>query len=128
MEILPPEDPKPQAPSREECNLAMLCHMLPFVGLLVPQIPIINIIAPLVLWLMKKDSSAFVNEQGKEALNFQITISLALLVCLLTVWLIFPAFLAILIVIVGMILTVIAAIQSSSGKSYRYPFAFRWIK
>ena len=57
---------------QEERSLGLACHLLAFVGMV---FPFGNILGPLVIWLVKKDDSAFVDDQGKEALNFNITIS-----------------------------------------------------
>ncbi len=114
-------------PSKEERTFAMICHLLPLSGLLVP-IPILNVVAPLVLWLIKKDSMPFLNDQGKEVLNFQITISMIMIACMLTFWLILPVFIAIGVCIGALVLMIIAAIRANEGKPYRYPFTLRLIK
>lgn len=78
-----------------EKNMAMSCHLSALIGGVVLSftgLPIGNILAPLVLWLMKKDSMPLVNEHGKEVLNFQITISIAIAACLLLFFLILPLF------------------------------------
>ena len=62
------------APPKEERNLGMACHLLALAGLV---LPLGNIIGPLIMWLVKREESAFVDEQGKEALNFNITIAIA---------------------------------------------------
>ncbi len=90
-----------------------------------PAIPILNIVAPLVLWLIKKDTMPFVNDQGKEVLNFQITVSIAIFVCIITILLI-PV--AILVGIAALVLMIIAAIKSNEGVAYRYPYILRLIK
>ncbi len=97
----------------------MICHLLPLSGLLVP-IPILNIVAPLVLWLIKKDSMPFLNDQGKEVLNFQITISMIMIACILTFWLILPIFIAIAVCVAALVLMIIAAIKVNEGKPYRF--------
>jgi len=91
-------------------------------------------IGPLVIWLMKKDTMPFVNDQGKEALNFAITVSIicvALLMltilslgigALLTI----PLFLAV--GITALVLVIMAAIKANEGVAYRYPFAIRLVK
>ncbi len=61
-------------PKPEERSLGLACHLLALAGLVVP---FGNILGPLIMWLVKKDESAFVDDQGKEALNFNITISIA---------------------------------------------------
>ena len=108
--------------------MAMICHLLPFAGVLVPSLPVLNIVAPLVLWLIKKDTMPFVNQQGKEVLNFQITMSIAIFICVLTFWLLLPIVIAFVIGIAGMVFMIIGAIKANDGVAYRYPFALRLIK
>jgi uncharacterized Tic20 family protein len=115
-------------PSKEERTMAMICHLLPFAGCLLPHIPVFNVVAPLVLWLIKKDSMPFLNEQGKEVLNFQITVSLILFACFITFWLLIPIAIAFVVAIGTIVLMIIAAIQVNEGKPYRYPFTLRLIK
>ena len=73
--------PTPDAQARQ---WAMLCHYAAFFWVLAPLIG--NVIGPLVVWQLKKDLHPFVDEQGKEALNFQITYSVAMMVCGLLAW------------------------------------------
>jgi uncharacterized Tic20 family protein len=115
-------------PSKEERTLAMFSHLLPLTGFLVPAIPILNIVAPLVLWLIKKEKLPFLDDQGKEVLNFQITISLILLGCFMTFWLIIPMVIGFAVCIASLIFMIIGAIQANDGKAYRYPFSLRLIK
>ena len=115
-------------PSKEERTLAMALHLLPFAGFLLPGIPVLNIVAPLVLWLIKKETLPFVNEQGKEVLNFQITLSIVFFACFLTFWLILPIAIAFAAGVAGIIFMIIAAIQVNDGKPYRYPCTLRLVK
>lgn len=111
---------------KNERTLGMLCHLLAFVGFI--GIPFGNILGPLVLWLVKKDESEFVNDQGKEALNFQITMTLAALVAMALIIVLIGIPLLIAIVVVDIIFVIIAAIKANEGQPYRYPFALRLIK
>ncbi len=107
--------------------VAMLCHLLSFSGFIV-TVPGASIIGPLILWAIKKDDMPFVNDQGKEAINFNITVSLIVVFCALTVWLILPFFVLIGVTIAAVVLVIIAAIQANEGKTYRYPFILRLVK
>ncbi len=107
--------------------MAMLCHLLALAGFMF-QVPGGTIIGPLILWAIKKDSMPFVNDQGKEAINFNITISIIALLCFLTWWLILPMLLLIGVAIAAVVLIIIAAIQTSEGKAYRYPYILRLVK
>ncbi|KRW61264.1 DUF4870 domain-containing protein [Pseudomonas sp. TTU2014-080ASC] len=114
--------PTPNADARQ---WAMFCHFAAFAGLI---IPFGNIVGPLLLWQLKKDLDPFVDAQGKEALNFQITVALAVLVsfCLMVVLIGFP--LLMLISLTAFVLTVIAGVKANEGKEYRYPFTLRLVK
>ncbi len=107
--------------------MAMICHLLAFAGFLVP-FPGGSIIGPLILWAVKKDGMPFVNEQGKEAINFNITVSIIAVVCMFTFWLILPMILMFAVGVAAIVLIIIAAIQSNEGKHYRYPWILRFVK
>ncbi|HTC28139.1 DUF4870 domain-containing protein [Dyella sp.] len=91
-------------------------------------------VGPLVIWLVKKDTMPFVNDQAKEALNFNITVALASLVLLVLSIITFGIGLIIAIpmwIIIGvawLVLTIVAAVKANEGVRYRYPFALRFIK
>ncbi|HUG10723.1 MAG TPA: DUF4870 domain-containing protein [Opitutaceae bacterium] len=117
--------PPTQGPSKDEKTFAMFCHLSALAGFI---IPFGNVIGPLILWQMKKAESAFIDDQGKEALNFQITIIIAALICLALIFVLIGAFLLPLVGIVSLIFTVIGAIKANEGVTYRYPFAIRLVK
>lgn len=91
-------------------------------------------IGPLIIWLMKKDTMPFVDDQAKEALNFNITIAIAFVALLLLsfltlgIGLILTVPLWIIIGIFWLVFTIIAGIKANDGVRYRYPFALRLIK
>lgn len=110
---------------QEEKTFGMLAHLAALAGFI---IPFGNIIGPLVIWLMKKDTMPFVNEQGKEAVNFQITISLAVIVCFILVFVIIGIFLLPIVGLLSLIFTIVGTVKASNGEHYTYPFAIRLIK
>jgi len=91
-------------------------------------------IGPLVIWLVKKDTMPFVDDQGKEALNFNITMAIICLVLVilsivtLGIGLIIAIPLWIIIGIAWLVFTIIASIKANEGVAYRYPFALRLVK
>ncbi|MBS3896904.1 MAG: DUF4870 domain-containing protein [Silanimonas sp.] len=95
-------------------------------------------IGPLIVWLIKKDTMPFVDDQAKEALNFNITVAIIALlmaglfglftVITLGLGLIIVVPLVAAFVLVWLILTILAAIRANEGRSYRYPFTLRLIK
>ena len=64
-------------PTKDEKTWAMLCHFSSFIGLI---FPFGNFLGPLIIWLIKKEELPFVEDQGKEVLNFQISMTIYLLI------------------------------------------------
>jgi hypothetical protein len=123
--------------SAEEKQWAMFAHLSALLGGLVTAGWAGSIgffVGPLVIWMMKKDTMPFVNDQAKEALNFAITVSLACFVLLLLTIMSMGigALLTIpLMMIIGigaLVLVIMAAIKANEGVAYRYPFALRLVK
>ena len=138
-DLTPSQDPtKPllSVPSREERQWAMFAHLSALAGGLVSSWAggVGIFIGPLVIWLLRREEMPFVDDQGKEALNFNITfaaIALGLvLLGVLTLGIGFILTLPLLAVagIVWLVLTIVAGIRANEGKAYRYPFAIRIIK
>ena len=109
----------------QEKQLGMLCHLLAFSGFIVP---FGSILGPLVLWLIKKNESPFVADQGKESLNFQITVLLAAVVSFVLCFVVIGFLLAVVVVIAWLVYTILGAIKASEGVAYRYPYTLRLIK
>ena len=110
---------QPAETSKEARNMAMLCHLLAIFT---------SFVAPLIIWLIKKDEEPFVDQQGKEALNFQITVILAMFVAGLLTVLCIGVPLLFAIPVVDVVFCIIASIKASSGVAYRYPVSLRLIK
>lgn len=104
---------------------AMACHLSALLGYCVP---LGNVIAPLVVWLAKRDQSSYINEQGKEALNFQITMTIAYCVAAILILVVIGVFLLPILGLINLILIVIAAISAYKGQPFRYPFCLRFVK
>ncbi|RHW20688.1 DUF4870 domain-containing protein [Pseudomonas jilinensis] len=123
------EQPQPavlDSPSPDARRWAMFAHLAGFAGYLFPFVG--NLIAPLLVWQLKKDSDPFVDDQGKEALNFQISVSLAAILSFMLM-VVLVGFVLIAVVVAGaVVLMIIAAIKANEGKAYRYPFCWRIIK
>ena len=112
-------------PGKDERTWGMLCHLIAFSGVV---IPFGNIIGPLVIWLIKKDEMPFVDDQGKESLNFQITMFIAVIVCVLLAFVFIGFLLMIVLLIFWLVVVIIAAIKANDGVYYRYPYAIRFLK
>ncbi|MGG6461697.1 DUF4870 domain-containing protein [Solilutibacter silvestris] len=111
--------------SADERQWGMIAHLSALAGLIVP---FGHLLGPLIIWMVKKDTMPFVDDQGKEALNFQITLSIALFVCFLLIFVAIGIVLMPLVGLAGLILAVIAGIKANEGVAYRYPFTLRLIK
>ena len=89
---------------------------------------VFSFIGPLVVWLVFKDRGRFVEEQAKEALNFQITIAIAYLVSGILTIVLIGAFLLPIVGLLSLVLGIIAAIAANKGEAYRYPMTLRLVK
>lgn len=117
--------PRDAAPSREERQWAMLCH----VSAMLMYVTVVGgLVAPFVIWLLKREEMPFVADQGRETINFQITTlaALAASVVLMLVVVGFVLFWAIL--AAHFVLTIVAAVRSMDGVRYRYPFCWRPVR
>ena len=108
--------PDNYTPTQDERNLSLIVHLVTFIS---------SFIAPLIIYLVKKDESKFIAAHAKESLNFQITVVISgilmffSLIGILFLWALCLA---------AAILVVVATIKASDGKPYRYPFSIRFIK
>lgn len=111
--------------SAEVRQWAMFCHFAAFLGLV---FPLGNLIGPLIVWQIKKDLHPFIDDQGKEALNFQISVALAAVVCFLLMVVVIGFPLLALVSVAAVVLVVIAGIKANEGQLYRYPFCWRVVR
>lgn len=116
--------PRQDVNSLEERNWAVFCHVAALSGLI---IPLGTILGPLLVWLLRRNVSTYVDQQGKEAVNFQISMAIyAVIAGVLVVFLIgLP--LLLLVLILDIVFVIIAAIKVSEGKNYRYPITIRFL-
>ena len=117
--------PAAMAPSRDERQWAMLCHLS---AMLMYCTVIGGFIAPLVIWLLKRDEMPFVADQGRETLNFQITTLLALIVGGLLAIVLIGFVIIGAVLLFHFIVTIIATVKVSEGVLYRYPICWRVIR
>jgi uncharacterized Tic20 family protein len=118
--LAPPPAPTGTA-SQEDKTLALLTHLSGIV---------LSFVVPLIVWLIHKDKAdkAFLNDQAKEALNFQITMAIAFLICTVLTFIVIGALLMPLVWIFNLIFCILAGVKANEGVAYRYPFALRLIK
>ena len=112
-------------PDKDELMWSTFAH-LGFVAGMV--IPFGNVIAPLVIWLVFKDRSSYVDYHGKEALNFQITVTLAMIASGILILLLIGIFLLIAVVLLTLVFSIMGAIKANNGEYYEYPFTIRFIR
>lgn len=120
-----------ESPGSKEANKdarmwAMICHLAGLAGIILPASG--NIVAPLIIWQIKKDNNPFIDEQGKEAVNFQISMSMYLIASIILSFICIGAFLILATIIVFFVFTLIAAVKANNGYHYRYPLTLRFIK
>jgi hypothetical protein len=110
----------------DACRTASLLHLSALLGLLGNGIGFI--LAPLVVWIVKRDDDPFIDDQGKEAVNFQITMTLAAIVAGLLIVVLIGLVLLPIVLLAMIILPIVAAMRARDGEPYRYPFTIRFIK
>jgi hypothetical protein len=115
----------PETISKDERTWGMLAHLSAFAGFIVP---FGNVIGPLFVWLIKKDDYPFVNDQGKESLNFQITMTIFITVAIIFVFVLIGIPFLVALMLLDFVLVVVATIKANEGRQYRYPVNIRFIK
>ncbi|MCI1132171.1 DUF4870 domain-containing protein [Stenotrophomonas sp. SBJS02] len=117
---VPPPPATTDAPA-DQRTMALAAHLLGiFTGF----------IGALIIWLINKDdaSKAFVTDQAKEALNFQITVTIAMVISIILMIVIIGGILAPIVGVINLVFCIIAAVKANNGEAYRYPFTLRLIK
>ncbi|WJI14413.1 DUF4870 domain-containing protein [Pseudoxanthomonas winnipegensis] len=135
--VTAPPPPPLGTPSPEDRQWALFAHLSALLGGLLTSGWLASlgcVIGPLIIWQIKKDTLPFAADQAKEALNFNITVAIIMLVLTLIglvtlgIGFIVTGPLMLLVGIAALVFIIIAAIKSNNGEAYRYPFAFRFIK
>lgn len=109
--------------NQDDKTMGMIAHLSGIVT---------GFIGPLVIWLINKDKTDkdWLIGQAKEALNFQITIIIAIIISIILMVVSFGIlfFLPMLVGIGALVLSIMAGLKANEGVDYRYPFAIRMIK
>ncbi len=115
----PPPPPSGGAP-QDQRTMALLAHLLGIVT---------GPIGALVIWLINKDdaSKGFVTDQSKEALNFQITVFIAIVISWILAFVLIGLLLLPLVGLAALVFSIIGGVKANNGETYRYPFALRLI-
>jgi uncharacterized Tic20 family protein len=126
---MPPTMPPPAAdsgsPSNDEKQWALFTHLSSLIGLF---IPFGSVLGPLIFWQIKKNDMPFVDDQGKEAVNFQITVAIAAIVSIILMFVLIGFLLIFVVGIAWLVLTIMGVIAANNGEKYRYPMTLRLIK
>lgn len=106
-------------PNNDDKNIATITHLAGTVFSFVPS---------LIVWILKKDDSLYISDQAKEALNFQITVAIAMFICgSILAWILIGLAFIPIIWITNIIFCIIAAVATSKGETFRYPLCLRLI-
>ena len=105
-------------PSNDDKNIATITHIGGTVFSFVPS---------LIVWILRKDENPYIEDQAKEALNFQITMVLAYMLAGVLSWILIGLIFFPVIWVLNIVFCIIAAISTSKGETYRYPFCLRLI-
>jgi uncharacterized Tic20 family protein len=128
-----PYEPPPEAkvpptsfgePTPDERTWGMLAHISGLIAMLLGGF---TFLGPLIVWLIKKDQSAFVADQAKEALNFQIAVFIALLIATLSAFICVGFILIPVVIIAAIVYSIIGGMEANKGVAYRYPYTIRLI-
>ena len=114
-----------QVPDKDARNWGMICHLAGLCGFI---IPFGNVLGPLMVWAIKKDDHPFIDDQGKEALNFQLTITICIIVSAILIVVIIGLFLVSIVCLYTIFMIIIASIKANDGDYYRYPLTIRFFK
>jgi uncharacterized protein len=109
----------------DERTWAMLAHLSALIGI---AIPFGNVIAPFILWRLRRGRSAFVSDQALESLNFNVTVVMAALGCYLLMRVLIGILLFVVVALYWLGVTVIAAVRAGEGIRYRHPVTLRLIE
>ena len=126
MDQQPPPPPPAPSASSDIRTWCVLCHAAALLGLFFHFLG--HLLGPLIVWLVKRGDSPEVDAHGKESLNFQISMliydAIAAILCIVLIGI--PILIALW--VLNTVLVIIASIQASEGKLYRYPITIRLIK
>jgi uncharacterized Tic20 family protein len=114
---IPPSVPSVE-PTSEERTIAMLAHLITFVS---------SFVGPLVIYLVKKDESAFVGDQAKEVLNFHLTVLIYAVIAFLSCFVLIGILLVPALAVFVLVTTILGAIRAYEGKPFRYPLCIRFL-
>lgn len=113
------ESSEPLLPDSDAKGWAVAAHLLPLVG--------IYIFGALIIWLIKRDEDAFVEEHAREALNFQISMTIYFIVSMVLILVLIGILMVFALAVFSLVMSIIAGIKAANGERYRYPLTIRMI-
>ena len=116
----------PDGSSQQERNWTMGCHLSSLLAY--TFIPLANVLGPLVVWLVKKDQIPALDAHGKEAVNFNISLAIYVLVCIPLTLVLIGIPLIVGLLALHLVVTIIAAVKASNGELFRYPLSIKFIR
>lgn len=115
--------PQPQPLAPDSRNWALAAHLSAFAAVIIP----LPFLGPLIVWLIRRDVDPYSAEHAKEALNFNITATIAYIVSIILIFVVVGFLLLLAVAIVWLVLVIMAAVKASNGESYRYPLTIRFV-
>lgn len=122
---MPVPAPEAAAPDKDARTWAMLCHLTAFSGYCVP---LGNVLVPLIIWAIKRDESPFIDDQGKESLNFQLGLSIAMVLTIPFFLILIGVFMLAAILLFQFVMIIVASVKSYEGETFRYPLTIRFFR
>lgn len=114
-----------EKPGKDARTWAMICHLVALSGFI---IPFGSLLGPLIVWAIKKDEDPFINDQGKEAINFQLTLLIGFVISFILMFVFIGILFIAVLVVYCVIMVIIAAMKANEGEQYRYPYTIRFFK
>ena len=111
--------------SRDDKNMGVVVHLASFSGYL---IPLGSILGPLIVWLMKREEIEFVDQCGRNCLNFKISVMIYAMISMILMFVGIGFLLLGFLAIFDIVVTIIAAMKASEGMSYQYPLSIKFFK
>ncbi|MBB1319317.1 DUF4870 domain-containing protein [Shewanella sp. SR43-4] len=111
--------------SKDAKNMGLLVHAASFVGYI---FPLGSVLGPLIIWLMKRDEFEFVNQCGKNCINFKLSLMIYALVSGILIFIGVGVLLLAALALLDIVCTIIAMVKASDGKAYQYPLTIRFLK
>jgi len=125
MDNTPPPIPESSSPPSADNSLAVVMHLLGFAGFV---FPFGNILGPLILWLVKRNDSAYLDRVGKEVINFQISYAIYALVASALCFVLIGFVILPILGLMWIIFMIIAAVKTGNGEEYKYPLTIRLLQ